>query len=620
MVIAQSAVTRPASSLSVDSSSSSLPSQASNDKQGPPSAPRDKPGPVNGQQTLSTAETSADRSTANSEKAALNQAKQEVLKVLAQKADGTKSLENALKHLEAHNKAQTVNGSNLENALDKQLFKRLPSRLQGLFVLGLISDKKDSRAQVITSALASARQVQQLLPLLQQGKGFTTADFIRQPPSLLKLELSGGHQLVTVSREPLAKGDWVNLRLNSHGALKVSALLEQGKAATVDKLPVFEKTQLKTPIAPQAQITLQKALRESLPQQQSLSNVLGQVRHLSQHLNHLPKDHNLFSASSRLLIDQLSDKLPNLKLLSHATGVKQAVSQSGITQEAKLAKLVQEVSELALPGTATKTGAFQQSTALAPALNDVKTLLGRLAQALRNDVQLSRLNSPAGNSSPTTPSSNTASSPATGNSQLSSNPQVGKLLDLLLSPQGDTASKTQAALQEQFKQLQAPQLRLLREQIKQKLLTLSQAGLAKVQTQQLQMLSEPASGVIQRWLMELPFSHQGEVRSIELEIQKREAKKKNAEGKLQNQWQLRLNIDLQELGNLQADIKLIAERGSIQLWFAKTETLQLAQAKLDTLRQSLTQRGLELEELRCHQGIPPKLETSLQFQLINTRA
>ncbi len=243
-----------------------------------------------------------------------------------------------------------------------------------------------------------------------------------------------------------------------------------------------------------------------------------------------------------------------------------------------------------------------------------------MAQALRNDVQLSRLNSPVGNSSPTTPSSNTASSPATGNSQLISNSQVGKLLDLLLSPQGDIASKTQATLQEQFKQLQAPQLRLLREQIKQKLLTLSQAGLAKVQTQQLQMLSEPATGVLQRWLMELPFSHQGEVRSIELEIQKRDAKKKNAEGKLQNQWQLRLNIDLQELGNLQADIKLIAERGSIQLWFAKTEALQLAQAKLDTLRQTLTQKGLELEELRCHQGIPPKLETSLQFQLINTRA
>ncbi|MBB6523235.1 flagellar hook-length control protein FliK [Pseudoteredinibacter isoporae] len=608
MVIAQAPAAQSGSRPALETGASNSGSQASND-------------------SLKQATPHTEKSASNPDTAALNQAKQEVLQVLSQKADGTKSLENALKNLEAHNKAHTVNGNNSDNTLDKQLFKRLPTRLQGLFALGLISDKRESRAQVIASALASARQVQQLLPLLQQGKSFTSADFIRQPPTLLKLELNGGHQLVTVSREPLAKGDWVNLRLDTKGNLKVSTLLEAAKTAAIENARSHDKVQGKLPLPPQPQITLQKALRESLPQQQSLSHVLGQVRNLSHNLAQLPKEPSLFSASSRLLIDQLADKLPTLKFMSHGSGIKQAISQSGVTQEAKLAKLAKEIADIVTPGVAAKpgslqTGSLQQSTALAPALNDVKTLLGRLAQAIRNDVQLNRLSNPGNN----LPSSNTASSTGTTSSASSTNPintlnsQVSKVLELLLNPQGDVTAKTQGALQEQFKQLKGPQLRLLREHIKQKLLNLSQAGLAKVQTQQLHMLSEPANGVLQRWLMELPFSHQGEVRSVELEIQKREAKKKTAKGELQNQWQLRLNIDLQELGNLQADIKLIAERGNIQLWFAKAETLQLAQAKLDTLRQTLTRKGLELEELRCHQGIPPKLETSLQFQLINTRA
>ncbi|GAA6153070.1 flagellar hook-length control protein FliK [Pseudoteredinibacter isoporae] len=615
MVIAHASVARASLGPALDASSpgqSNAGIHASNDKHGSTVDGKhthhsDKPLPISSQKNAS-----------NTDKTALNQAKQEVLNVLAQKRDANSPLESALKALEKHNKALTVN----ENTLDKQLFKRLPARLQGLFALGLISDKNDSRAQVIVSALASARQVQQLLPLLQQGKSFTSADFIRQPPSLLKLEMAGGHQLLTVSREPIAKGAWVSLRLESNGALKVNALSEPEKTSPVHQALNSKSSIGKSPLSSQPQVIIQKALRESLPQQQNLRDVLGHIRNLSQHLNQLPKEHNLFSASSRLLIDQLADKLPNIKLLSHGSGVKQAIIQSGVTQEAKLANLVKEISDMAVasPGAqsaTTQTGSLHQSTALAPALNDVKTLLGRLAQALRNDIQLSRASSATGGPATT---ASTAGSTTAGNPLSSLNTPIGKLLDLLFNPQADITSKSHTALLEQFKQLQAPQRRLLREQINQKLLTLSQAGLAKVQTQQLQMLSEPVNGVLQRWLMELPFSHQGEVRSIELEIQQRESKKKNPQGELHNQWQLRLNIDLKALGKLQADIKLMAERGNIQLWFSNTEALQLAEAKLETLRQTLTRKGLELEELRCHQGVPPKLETSLQCQLINTRA
>lgn len=514
---------------------------------------------------------------------------------------------------------------------DKHLFKRLPGRLQGLFALGLLSDQKATQAKVLASAQASARQVQLLLPLLKQDKNFTSAQLIKQPPTLLKLDLSG-HQLLAVSRQPFNTADTVNLRLDSQGRLHVSAQsLTESATQNLSKLNASHEvntTSRTLSHGSSRQLNVQQALREALPQQQKLSTVLSQVQNLSNNLNMLPRGYNLLNATSRLMVDQLSDRLPSLAQLSQTSGLKQAVQLSGIGKEAQLAKLSVSGQVQSAAGPTTSTALLPSnplgsmsalmSTSSSATINttintasDVKTLLGKLAQSLRNDVQLHRLRESAHSTS--------QGSAKTINPRLSSD--INAMLEQLLNPQSALIAKSQSALMEQFKQLKGPQLQLLREQIKQKLINLSQSGIAKVQTQQLNMLSEPATGVLQRWLMELPFSFQGSVHSIEIEIQKREPQKKKDTSKtLDNQWQLRLNIDLKDLGILQADVKLIADRGNIQLWFAQPEALTLAQNQLKRLRESLTQQGIELEELRCHQGIPPKLETSLQFQLINTQA
>ncbi len=474
-----------------------------------------------------------------------------------------------------------------------------------------------------------------LLPLLKQDKGFNSAELIRQPPTLLKLDLSG-HQLITISRQAFNIGDTVNLRLDPQGRLQLNTQHTQtstgaGSTGNYTSTAIDPKAapHIKLGIANQGsgQLSIQQALRESLPQQQQLSVVLNQLRNLSHNLANLPRDHNLLNASSRLLVDQLSDRLPSLAQLSQTRALKQAIVQSGIGQEAQLAKLsasklsASKLStvEPSLPATSAPSGlqgynSLADSKAhTASAVSDVKTLLARLAQSLRNEVQLGRLSSAQTSSAQRQISANPISP------RISSD--LNAILEQLLNPQSALTAKTQTALLDQFKQLQGPQLRLLREQIKQKLIHLSQSGIAKVQTQQLNMLSEPASGVLQRWLMELPFRLQGSVHSVEIEIQKRAPqKRKESTTTVQNQWQLRLNLDLNDLGALQVDVKLVAECGNIQLWFAKPEALHLAQGQLSKLRDSLTQQGLELEELRCHHGIPPKLETSLQFQLINTQA
>ncbi|WP_299976026.1 flagellar hook-length control protein FliK [uncultured Pseudoteredinibacter sp.] len=550
------------------------------------------------------------------------------LKEQSQKSDSVASKQSSTEKPSTNNSLSSALTSRLNNVqsnnpssstvqltTDKQLFKLLPARLQGLFALGLISTHSDAKAKVVASSAAEARQVQLLLPLLKQDKSFSSAELIKQPPTLLKLDLAG-HQIITVTKEPVSKGEWVKLRLNQQGQL----ILSQPTNATGQPSNGNVSTLTKSP-----QLTIQQALREALPSQQNLDKAIGQIQRLHQSLTLLPPKHNLINANSRMIIQQLAEKLPSLQQLGSSNVVKQSVQNNGIQHEQQLAKLAEALGQFSEKGAATSAQPnIIKGLSVSAPLSDLKTQLLRLAQSLKNDVQLSRLQQSIGQSAP---SSKGASSPDTSSSsqnqtsKLHSNlsPKLSNMLDLLLNPK-NLEAKNQAFLLDQFKQLQGPQLRLLREQLKQKLISISQAGVAKIQTQQLSSLSEAANGVVQRWLMELPFSHQGQIHSIELEIQQREAKKQSEEQKAVKQWQLRLNIDLMELGALQADIKLHEQQSNIQLWFDQADTQKLALSHINHLKDALLSKGLDIEELRCHQGIPPKLENKLQFQLINTKA
>lgn len=533
----------------------------------------------------------------------------------AEKPSLNNSLSSALTSRLNSVQSNNSSSSTIQLSTDKQLFKLLPARLQGLFALGLISTHSDAKAKVVASAAAEARQVQLLLPLLKQSKSFSSAELIKQPPTLLKLDLAG-HQIVTVAKEPIAKGEWVNLRLNQQGQLILSKPTNAiGQPSTGNV----------SPLAKSPQLTIQQALREALPSQQNLDKAIGQIQRLHQSLSLLPPKHNLINANSRMMIQQLAEKLPSLQQLGSSNVVKQSLQNNGIQHEQQLAKLADALAHLPNKEAATSAqpSIIRGLSGSAP-LNDLKTQLLRLAQSLKNDVQLSRLQQSISQSAPSSKGTVSAESSSSNQSQTSNlpsnlNPKLANMLDLLLNPKHIEA-KNQAFLLDQFKQLQGPQLRLLREQLKQKLLSISQAGVAKIQTQQLSSLSEAANGVVQRWLMELPFTHQGQVHSIELEIQQREAKKQSKEQKAVKQWQLRLNIDLMELGALQADIKLHEQQSNIQLWFDQAGTQKLALSYIHELKEALQSKGLNVEELRCHQGIPPKLENKLQFQLINTRA
>ncbi|MCV6615929.1 MAG: flagellar hook-length control protein FliK [Cellvibrionaceae bacterium] len=483
-----------------------------------------------------------------------------------------------------------------------ELFKRLPARLQGLLALGLLHSDKAVPARVIKAALASPQQVQTLMPALigqaksaataqGQAQAFSSAALIRQPPTLVKLEL-GGHQVVTISPRPVKVGDYLALRLSQDGRLIAAPLATKAGAAAASTGPAQGN---------QNQQILASALRQSLPQQQPLATVLGQL--LNAQALARP-ELKLLDASSRLLLQQISQTLAEPRQLQQAEPLRQAIGRSGLWQESHL-QLLGQASNNVKGGPTGKLGSIN--------LDNLKTQLGRLVQQLKNQQQLYPVAPQAtGASAPTSPS---------GNGPSGGDKAIGQLLNQLLGMSQLQLNKTaeaQPTLPPQLANLSTEQRQQLRQALWQRLAQLGSAGVHKIQAQQVQGLLDSGPG--QRWSLELPFVFGGQLRSVELDIQERPPRQRPGQGQQkQNQWQLRLSCDLPGLGKMQADVRLIGERGAIQLWFDSARANALAKNELQSLRQALLQGGVEVEELGCQQGLPPKLETSLQ-QLISTRA
>jgi DNA-binding winged helix-turn-helix (wHTH) protein len=52
--------------------------------------------------------------------------------------------------------------------------------------------------------------------------------------------------------------------------------------------------------------------------------------------------------------------------------------------------------------------------------------------------------------------------------------------------------------------------------------------------------------------------------------------------------------------------QLVRERFSSQLWAERSSTVSLIDAQLDNLRQRLNAAGIQVGDISCSQGIPPR--------------
>lgn len=454
---------------------------------------------------------------------------------------------------------------------------------------------------------------------------------------LLKLTLANGRQttLEAQSNRPLMQGTSMTVTALSATSLALSALtggektltsldlnqlpvgtLLQGKVISREQMPQDRAQQviykvllnlLNTPLAGSklsletplplpvgsllsAQVQGNQAL-SFLP----LSGRLDQLV-LSQQLglqsNKQGSLENLFSALQslrgnaeaseglRTSIDKLFANLPDADQLSTAKGLASAMENSGILLESKLL-----------------TGQGH------PLSTDLKANLLRLISQLLPNLQ------------PGTP----LASLTAGGSLAQAIPALAR--DLLNSL--GKASNRQQALNFPLAS------RLLQtmdgEADLEALLKLAAAAISRLQTHQLSSLAQsqigPDGNLLTTWQLELPMRNQQELVPLQVKIQREDKNAQDKPDKKETLWKVELAFDLDPLGPLQVQAQLIHSRLTSQLWAERMSTVQLIDGQLDHLRQRLNEAGLQVGDLACRQGTPPRgPRTSLEQRWVDETA
>jgi flagellar hook-length control protein FliK len=84
------------------------------------------------------------------------------------------------------------------------------------------------------------------------------------------------------------------------------------------------------------------------------------------------------------------------------------------------------------------------------------------------------------------------------------------------------------------------------------------------------------------------------------------------------QWVVNLQIDLEKLGQLQAQLKVRNQHVNATLWTEKLSTNTLVKKHLSELRKNFEHIGVIVEEIEVYQGLPNHVPShSLQRQLID---
>jgi hypothetical protein len=167
----------------------------------------------------------------------------------------------------------------------------------------------------------------------------------------------------------------------------------------------------------------------------------------------------------------------------------------------------------------------------------------------------------------------------------------------------------------------------------QHLLRLTTAALSRLQSHQLSSLDETGSdsdGKVQTtWQMEIPMRNLADIVPLQVKIQREDLpeerqdkeRREPVEATRERIWRVELAFDLSPLGPLQVQAQLVKGSLSSQLWAEVPGTAQMIAAQLGYLREQLVGAGLEVAELDCHQGTPPRgKRTHLEHRWVDENA
>lgn len=401
-----------------------------------------------------------------------------------------------------------------------------------------------------------------------------------------------------------------------------SVLLEQNKIATIKTTEAIGET-----------------LRRLLPQKDKGQDLLASLPRIIQFVQQLPIAERKEWLSSQVQQSlktlanhiRLSDQLTNPKL------VEMTLKNNGQSFEHKLAQLVtgQKNSELSLTPT---------TSSPLPQKNSAPTVTNALnPSSAANSPLLKTGNSPLATNKQIMPAQNSVEKIATQDLKgtllgllhqldteleitkpaLPGSPLVTELNKNLLAfalPQflGMLANKQQGELSQ--KQLRT-QLVMLMHQY-------TLGSIAKIQLQQVHTLNHQLAQAdqaqpTQSWQFEIPVRQGQDVHPLHIQLEQQWVEEQN-EGAEQNntrmrQWSVMLSFDLPLIGQLYAQLILLGDNLSAKFWAENENTLQEAKNKIDGLKTQLEHEGIQVTQMQCVSGLPPKPKMSFSYSLVDIK-
>ncbi|MEW5757099.1 MAG: flagellar hook-length control protein FliK [Pseudomonadota bacterium] len=314
-----------------------------------------------------------------------------------------------------------------------------------------------------------------------------------------------------------------------------------------------------------------QALRHLMPKQAPLEQLLGQLQHIVKLHQDMPRLQAVLPEAALKLIRQLIANLPDTKQLGSAEGLKRALQDSGQFLEQKLAQ-----------------AAVAQNTVTGLLDKDLKVALLNLARELREldqRLQTTPAASLAREGKPAIPLAQIATAAA---GAASPSPGADKGVSSPASP----GPSQNGNVSEQS---------LIRE-----LLRHAEASIARIQTQQLTTLPTPDDPKLV-WTFELPLRHQERLDTVQLRIQRDGGHAQAAGAK--PAWNVLISFELQTLGPVHVNLRMAGHALQAGVWTEHPLALQLFNRHLEELRQRLGRKGVNVEQLQCHRGKPPQLNS-----------
>jgi hypothetical protein len=413
-----------------------------------------------------------------------------------------------------------------------------------------------------------------------------------------------GNMLILTLQNPILDehGQRINLQLTA----PASKFVQPGQQLTVQVKNIQNGIpQLQVVAAQNEALNLASVLHNAQQQQRPLPPLYANLAELQQLQS--KQQFDSLPTLVRERIQSLWRSLPDAVQLQKPAGMKQAMNYSGPFLEAALMNMA------------------QGQTRGYPAL-DVQSGLLRLASAIRTQLESAALTREATQASTRSSSAQSTLNRSAENLLALTTSNTDTLKTTLQTTAASAKPATPMATPNEVKpfhpQIPDAQARatafttgVTTEHLLEQLLQQTEAGLARILTQQLHTASHDPQRPV--WLLELPVRQGDGVDVFDLRIQ-RDAEDKEADAKrAQHTWTVMLAFDLQGLGPVRAQVSLVQDQISTFWWADQADTVELFHQHLDHLQHRISAAGLKVNKLHCQQGIPDTEQTPRTLPISN---